>query len=874
MFLNLGGTATRGNTDDYRWTLPDLVIGANQRTGSVTRSLIVQNDTTTEGGETIVVSGDDSTHRSHVVPAVILLTDDDLPVINLTVDKNTIDEDDGGTATDVVVTAAFADGMTRDSDVAVTLSFGGSATGGGTDYSVAGMTTITIPTGDTSKTLTISLTPIDDDDDDNDETIIIQGANSGYRVNPATVTITDNDGPSTKVILSVTPATLTENGGVQTVTVKAKLDGAVRSSDVRVTLRLSGNAGSGDYSAPAALADQMHDITITQDTTETTKDFEFTPTPDDIDEGDETITVGGSATGGLSLDSADITITDDPADTASTTIVLSADVASISEDSSTDAVVTVKATLQGTVSRSVATVVDLDDALAGTATSTHYRLLGSLPGSITIPAESLSADATTTFRIRAIDNNQTQGDKTITLGGTATGFSVTALEITFADDDSPSTSLTLTVDANSQRAGDQTTVDENIAGDADGNVSVTVKATLDGGTRAEAVTVTFSALGGTAGSSDYAIDPASLGTLTIPIGESSASKTFKFDPDNDTFDESDGSDARPHETVVINATASAATTSPTAIDVTAATLTIVDDDTASTAISLVVDTDAVMDDNQNSIGEGDSETAVKVTARLSGSGTYETDRTVAVQVVASPSGGATPSADATSGDYRLKNFADSSVSNVTLPISLGNITIPAGSLEQSATFKVTPRDDTDSEGIETIRVDGSLTGFTVAHSDINLVDNDDPVINLQLDVTSAREDVTSQVVRVSATRDSSEATNAAAVSVTIGADGSGSTATRGGSSAGGDYTAITSTTLSFRAGQTTSNARIVLFVIHDDQLTEGNETVVFAGSATGFSVLPATFTIVDDDDDASDERDHHRLARPAVPRAPPTRRSQ
>ena len=74
-------------------------------------------------------------------------------------------------------------------------------------------------------------------------------------------------------------------------------------------------------------------------------------------------------------------------------------------------------------------------------------LVGSLPGSITIPAGSLSADATTTFRIRAIDNNQTQGDKTITLGGTAAGFTVTAMSITLADDDTPSTSLTLTVDA-------------------------------------------------------------------------------------------------------------------------------------------------------------------------------------------------------------------------------------------------------------------------------------------------------------------------------------------------------------------------------------------------------------------------------------------
>ena len=154
-------------------------------------------------------------------------------------------------------------------------------------------------------------------------------------------------------MLSVSPATLTENGGKTTVTVEAELDGAVESSDVTVTLSLSGTAGSGDYTVST-----LRNITIPKGVTSKTETFDFTPTPDTVDEGDETITVGGTASGGLDLDSADITITDDPADVASTTVVLSADVASISEDSSTDAVVTVTATLSGTVSRSVPTVVD------------------------------------------------------------------------------------------------------------------------------------------------------------------------------------------------------------------------------------------------------------------------------------------------------------------------------------------------------------------------------------------------------------------------------------------------------------------------------------------------------------------------------------
>ena len=196
---------------------------------------------------------------------------------------------------------------------------------------------------------------------------------------------------------------------------------------------------------------------------------------------------------------------------------------------------------------------------------------------------------------------------------------------------------------------------EGAAGDdpANGVTSVEVKvtATLDGGTRDEAVTVTLSVgSGSTAGrdtgsGGDYTAD-STLGDtgnnsvdITIPAGEIDGEFTFTFDPDDDTFDESDGSGSRPHETVVITGTASAATTPATAIGVTDATLTIVDDDTATTAISLIVDTDATMGrTTRDSIGEGDGETEVKVTARLSGSGTYETAQTVAVQVMTSPSG--------------------------------------------------------------------------------------------------------------------------------------------------------------------------------------------------------------------------------------------
>ena len=243
----------------------------------------------------------------------------DVPRIILTVDDDTIAE--GETATTVKVTATFEDGEGRTEDINVVLSLEGSADSPA-DYTTDEVADITITAGQTSGFVTFDITPVNDRVDDDAEEIIIGGSATDYKIAPATITITDNDDPSSKVILSVSPATLTENGGERSVTVEAELDDAVESSDVTVTLELSGTAGSGDYTVSA-----LSTITIPMGDTSASETFDFTPTPDDVEEGDETITVGGSASGGLDLDSADITITDDPADVVTLkTIVLSANV--------------------------------------------------------------------------------------------------------------------------------------------------------------------------------------------------------------------------------------------------------------------------------------------------------------------------------------------------------------------------------------------------------------------------------------------------------------------------------------------------------------------------------------------------------------------
>ena len=284
---------------------------------------------------------------------------------------------------------------------------------------------------------------------------------------------------------------------------------------------------------------------------------------------------------------------------------------------------------------------------------------GLTTATLTFGANQTSSNSVS-FNVAIKDDLLSEGAETIVIGGTASGFSVTPATFTINDDDAPSTSVTVTVSP-AQLA------------EASAKRTVTVTATLDGGSLASDLTVTFHALGGTAtgGGDDYA-STVTGGTnakttpdaVTIATGSLSASTTIDIDPNQNSVDEGAS------ETIVFDATLSGALSGTGAGKVTPATLTIVDNDTASTAISLSV--------SPASVDEGASETELTVTATLGGSATYPDDQTVAVQVISVPSGGATPGADASTGDYRLTDFADTAVTGVTLPISLGDGHDPGG----------------------------------------------------------------------------------------------------------------------------------------------------------------------------------------------------
>ena len=238
--------------------------------------------------------------------------------------------------------------------------------------------------------------------------------------------------------------------------------------------------------------------------------------------------------------------------------MLSLDPASVAEDAGATTV-TVTVTLSS--ARTSATPMFVNSTAGGTALGSGADYLFFNAVFLTIPANQTSATGTFTFT--PVDDSVAEGPETVILSAVPTlssglqpGEGNTAT-LTIIDDDAPP--ITLSVSPES--------VAENAVA-----TTVTVTAALEE-TRSTATEVTVSRTGGTATSgTDYAAVNAF--TVTIPAEQTSVSGTFTFTPTDDSLAEGD-------ETVVLSGSATGLTPGM-------ATLTITDDDMASTALELSV----------------------------------------------------------------------------------------------------------------------------------------------------------------------------------------------------------------------------------------------------------------------------------------------
>ena len=214
--------------------------------------------------------------------------------ITLTTDFVSINEKDGGSRFlsgpywFVYVTATL-DGGARSTATTVSLSVSGTATRG-TDYKASLQGSVTIAANESSAQAKLILEILNDTADEGDETIVIGGSADGFTVNPATITLVDDDYPSTSATLSVSPKRLLESAEATVVTVTAKLDNGARTAATPISLQLGGTATADDYTyTPVAPA-----IDIAEGSLSGTVKITITPVADGVDDNKESIVVSGS----------------------------------------------------------------------------------------------------------------------------------------------------------------------------------------------------------------------------------------------------------------------------------------------------------------------------------------------------------------------------------------------------------------------------------------------------------------------------------------------------------------------------------------------------------------------------------------------------
>nr|WP_320022325.1 Calx-beta domain-containing protein [uncultured Draconibacterium sp.] len=647
-------------------------------------------------------------------------------------------------------------------DVTVNYTVGGTATGGGTDYTLADGT-LTITAGNLNNVISIA-DIVDDLLVEVNETVIVSiaspsnaslGTNTTY-----TYTILDDDNAS----LTIADVSGNEDDGAVVVT--AILDNPVAggfSVDVSTS---DGTATAGvDYFAVSSQ-------TLTfAGTANETKTFTVTPKVDSDPESNETvnITVGNLAATSLAVDITDaavLTIIDDDASS------ISIDAPTIAEGSSgnTDLTFTVSLDKAGTAP------ITVDYSITGgTATSgDDYTILAD--GTLTFA----TGETSKTVVISVIGDTNVELNETIELTLTnATGAALIA-------DASGTASIT-----NDDSAA--VTIADVAANENDGTVTVT--ASLNNGVQG-GFTVNASTTDGTATTtdSDYTAISGEVLTFAGTVGEIQA------------FDITLGVDTKleANETLTVAMSTLAATT--LGVDITdQATVTITNDDDASVTIA--------------DVSGNEDDGAVTFTATLDN----PVDGGFSVDV-------STSEGTAIAGvDY----FA---VSSQTLTF--------AGTANETKTFTVTPKVDSDPESNETVNITvGNLAAtslavditdaavLTIIDDDASSISIDDPTI---AEGSSGNTDLTFTV----------SLDKAGIAPITVDYATSDGTA-----EAGSDYTSV-SGTLTFASGETSKS---VIVPISGDNILEADEsfTVTLSNVTGTANLLDGSGTGVIENDDAA-----------------------
>ena len=692
---------------------------------------------------------------------------------------------DEGDATTAYTVSLSPSGVTPTSDLTVSYGTSNGTATAGMDYTAKSGTLTFTNSAAGSQTFTVQTTE-DAVDEGTGETFKVTISSPSGGGGPApklsasptvTTTITDDDNAPTGITLSASPNTLGEDDAATSVTVTATLSGGTtRTSETVVTIgTLAGTATKDtDYTATS-----LASITIPANSTSGTGSLTITPTDDSVVEGDETISIPGTTTVGLSVTSATVTLTDDdkttttvPGDKDTAELSITGPASNVSEGS--NAVFTV------TLSAAIAKEVQVGWSAPLSTDAAEGADLGSTSGTVTFAANS-AAGATQSITITATNDKLSEGaeDFTVTLG---TITSTLSSQVSLKNGAKAATATIAVSDPITISISGPTSVDEG-----DATTAYTVSLSPTGVTPTADLTVSYATSNGTAESGkDYT---AKSGTLTF-TKTAAGSQSFTVQTTEDTLDEGTGETF----TVAISSPAGGGGPTPSLGTAKSVITTITDDDAAPTGITLSA--------NPSTLGEDDSATSITVKATLNGDSTRTSATVVTIGTLA---GTATKDTDYTAS-------------------SLATITIPANTKSATGTITITPTDDSVVEGDETITVPGStsISGLSVSDAIITLTDDDKSTTTDTDDKDSAEVSISGPASNVS---EGSDATFTVTLSEAVDAQVTVAwSAPLSTDSAEGADLSATSGTVTFAANSAAGATQSITITATDDMLSETAES--------------------------------------------------
>ncbi|MBK8396631.1 MAG: hypothetical protein IPL26_15530 [Leptospiraceae bacterium] len=863
-----GGTAT-GSGTDYTITSGTLTFAAGITTQNI--NFAVTNDSVNELDETVIVtiSNPGNSSLGSTVNHTYTITNDD-PIPSVAFDLSSSNGSETVTNVLLPVSLSSVSAQTVTVNYSVT---GGSATGGGTDYTLTSGI-LTFPAGTTTQN--INLTVTNDTLGESNETIVVSLSNAGNSSIGAnsTHTYTINDNDATTVAFSSASSSGSE--GISAVNLGVTLSNA-NSSVVSVDYAVSGGTATGsgtDYTLASG--------TLTFNAGVTSQNISLTIVNDTMNETDETILVTLSnptvATLGTNITHT-YTINDN--DTAP---ILSIDSPTVAEGNSGTTTLTYTVTLSAVSGNTVSVNYSTSNGTATTADNDYIAIAST--GLTFTPGQ-------TTKTIDVTINGDTKDEPnetvivTLTTPTNATILSAIGTGTITNDDTAPTLSI------------DSPTVAEGNSGTTTLTYTVTLSA-ASGNT----VSVNYSTSNGTAttADNDYIAIPST--GLTFTPGQTS--KTIDVTINGDAKDE-------PNETVTVTLT------TPTNATIVSGngTGTITNDDTAPTlsisspsvtegnsgtkALTYTVTLSAVSGntvtvdyatvDGTATIADNDyvaigattltftaGQTSKTFDVTINGDAKDETNETVVVTLssptnatILSGTGTGTITNDDTAPTVAFTTTTSNgseATTSVTIPVTLSAVsgksitvdyavtggtatgagtdyTLTSGTLTFSAgvtsqNISVTVVNDTVTELNETMIVTlsnpvSSTLGGNIAHT-YTINDDDPPTVAFSSTNSNALESVTAVTIPVSLSA-------AYANTVTVDYAVTGGTATGSGT----DYT-LTSGTLTFASGTTSQNISINVV---NDTATEVDETIMITLSNPVSSTLGGnithTYTINDND---------------------------